>query len=584
MPLPRHKKSIAKPRRLQAAGWAWLEQRLTEAEGEWHVDGEPLSLPNWQTVKYYETANDIIVIADPISEIIDECGCSAAASTFQRWGLTAPTYVHDLPVRCKRVRIYFRRQRYRCACGKTFQPPLSGLDERHALTIRLARYIEREAFNIFRTFSGIADEVGVSEQLVRNIFTTRGELLEKDRCIETPRWLAIDEVHAGKHEYGVLTDPVRRSVIDLLPKNEQMSLGKCLLQLPDRHSIEVVTIDMYRQYRMVVQKLLPQAKIVVDRYHVHNLLSVALKHVLQVIRDGMTYSEQRQHMRYEHLLLQSRYHLSDEMVKARNGREKPSTREVVKSWLEDVPDIATAYWLKEEFSDILQLTDRPQAEERTDLWLEEVWEFVKHFRAKYQKAYRGNWEDPFGNVPETISEWRPFILNYIDYKNRFEFKATNAFAELVNGRIKRAYRLCSGLTYEVLRMKAIYGGVLLKRRPLHPCDSIRPCIKRSRTSHKNRKHGDQKSPNANVVRLERARKHRDATKDLLPKPQEKQSWIDRFGDIDQLRLGFDADEHEGPPRRCKGRSQGKAPKQPDTTNRRRSRNPLKYNRDQMKMF
>jgi transposase len=583
MPLPRQKQSLTKPRRSQTAGWAWLEQRLEEVEGAWCIDGEPLSLPNWRTVKYYETPDDIIVIAESVSEIKDECSCGAAASTFQRWGLAAPSYIHDMPIRCKRVRIYFRQQRYRCACGKTFQPPPTSLDERHALTTRLAQYIVHEAFIIFRTFSGIADETGVSEQMVRNIFTTYGERLEKDRRIETPWWIAIDEVHAGKNEYCVVTDPVRRSVIDLLQKNEQMSLGKCLLQLPDRHSIQVATIDMWRQYRMVVQKLLPQAKIVVDRYHVHNLLSVALKQVLQVIRDGMTHTEQRQHMRYEHLLLKSRYHLSDERVKGGNGKEKPSAKEVVKSWLEDVPDIATAYWLKEEFSDILQLTDRLQAEERTDLWLEEIREFVKYFRAKCQKAYRGRWEDPFGNVPETISEWRPFILNYIDYKHRFEFKVTNAFAEFVNGRIKKAYRLCSGLTYEVLRMKVIHGGVLLKRRPPHPCDGARLRTKTGHTSSKNRKHEEQKNSNANVVRLERARKDRDGTKDLAPKSQEKQGWVDRFGDIDQLRLGFGGDTQEAPPRKRKSVSKGNVPKTSNTTSR-RNRSPLQHNRDQLKMF
>jgi transposase len=583
MPLPRQKQSIPKPRRSQVARWVWLEQRLEKVEGSWCADGELLNLSGWRTIKYYETANDIIVIAETISEIKDECSCGAVASTFQRWGHAAPAYIHDLPIRCKRVRIYFRQQRYRCACGKTYQTPPTGLDERHALTTQLAQHIKYEAFNIFRTFSGIADETGVSEQLVRNIFTARGEQLEKNRRIEPSRWIAIDEVHAGKHEYCVITDPVRRSVIDLLPKNEQMSLGKCLLQLPDRHSVQVVTIDMYRQYRMVVQRLLPQAKIVVDRYHVHNLLSVALKQVLQVIRNGMTHSDQRLHMRYEHLLLKSRYHLSEERAKNRNGREKPSPKEVVKSWVEDVPDIATAYWLKEEFSDILQLRDRERAEERTDLWLEQVRAFVKHFRAKYQKAHRGQWEEPFGNVPETVGEWRPFILNYIDYKHHFEFKATNAFAEFVNGRIKKAYRLCSGLTYEVLRMKVIYGGVLLKRRPPHPCDDARLCTKTGHTSRKNRKHGEQKNSNANVVRLERARKDRDATKDLAPKSQEKQGWVDRFGEIDQLRLGFGGDAQEAPPRRQKGGSKGKVPKTSNTTSR-PNRSPLKHNRDQLKMF
>lgn len=450
------------------------------------------------------------------------------------------------------------------------------------MTIRLNKYIEHEAFSIFRTFSGVADEVGVSEQVVRNIFTARGEQLETGRRIETPQWLAIDEVHVGKKEYCVLTDPVRRCVIGLLPRNEQMALGKCLLQLPDRHTVQVVTMDMCLPYRAVVQRLLPQASIVVDRYHVHNLLSVALKAVLQVIRDSMTHSEQRQHMRYEHLLLMSRFHLSDEREKGKNGRQKTSPKELVKGWLEDVPDIAIAYWLKEDFSDILQLTDRQQAEERTDLWLEQAWEFAKYFRAKYEKEYGGKWEKPFGNVPATIIQWRSMILNYIDYKNRFIVNTTNAFAEFANRQIKKAYRLCNGLTYEVLRMKAIYGGLLVKRRPPHPADEERR-TQSSHTSRKGRKRKGDKNPNANVVRLERARQDRDETKDLSPKPRESQGWADRFEQLDQLGLSFGPNEQEFPPKKRKRRREGKVPKQ-SNNGRHRTRCPLKHNRDQLKMF
>ena len=208
----------------------------------------------------------------------------------------------------------------------------------------------------------------------------------------------------------------------------------------------------------------------VDRYHVHNLLNVALKKVLNVIRDSMTYSEHREHMRPEHLLLASYRKLADEEKKERKKRKekkddrgvkKPSDKELLDKWLADVPDLKRAHGLKEEFSVILQLTDREKAEELTDEWLRKVSEFVDDFRAKYKKGYRGQgpWPDPFGSVPHTITEWRDSILNYINCKSMFSTRTvSNSFAEHANGRIKKAYRIGHHYSYEVLRLKCVYGG------------------------------------------------------------------------------------------------------------------------------
>lgn len=553
-----------------------LEQRLQETQAVW--SDVILNLPDWRAEKYYETDEDIIVLATPITEPTNPCACGS--SKYLKWGPAALSYVHDLPIRCKRTRVYFARQRYRCACGKTFQQALTGIDGNHRITVRLARYIEGEVFSLFRTFSSIANEVGVSEQLIRNKITERAEQLERDRSIETPQWLAVDEVHVGNHEYCVLTDPVHRRVIDMLPKNQQTALVKCLLQLPDRHSVEMVTMDMHLPYRAVMQRLLPQAKIVVDRYHVHNLLSVALKQVLQVMRDSMTYSEQRLYMRYEHLLLMSRYHLSGERRINKSGKEKSSQIEVVKSWLEVVPDIASAYQLKEDFSDILQLADRQQAEERTDRWLERVCEFARYFSDKYKKNYSGIWQDPFGNVVTSFQQWRSMILNYINFKGRFEIRATNAFAEFANRQIKRAYSLGNGLTYEILRLKVIYGGLMIKRRPPHPADKGQPHTKIRHTARQNKKYRKEKEPKANIVRLKQAREDKDATKDLLPNPKENQEWEERFRNLSQMELGY---EEESAQKRQKRRRKGKIKKQSDAPNSRRPIS-LKHNPNQMKLF
>jgi hypothetical protein len=203
--------------------------------------------------------------------------------------------------------------------------------------------------------------------------------------------------------------------------------------------------------------------------------------------------------------------------------KKPSKVEIRDKWLKDVPDVATAYWLKEEFSDILQLRDRKKAEELTDLWLSRVERFIEELHSKYQKGEGRKRDRPFANIHTTIKKWRPYILNYIDSKSICSFAVTNFFAEHVNKKLKRAKTLGNGIAFETVRMKAIHGGVMVKRRPPHPL-SDRQARPKVGGSKKRR----EINPDANLEQLKRAREDRDETKNLLPKPQTAPGWAARF--------------------------------------------------------
>jgi hypothetical protein len=188
--------------------------------------------------------------------------------------------------------------------------------------------------------------------------------------------------------------------------------------------------------------------------------------------------------------------------------------------------------LKEDFSDILQLTDREEAEAKTDAWLRRAQDFVDYFRDKYQRVFRDKcrksdprpWPDPFGNVPGTITEWRHSILNYIDCKSIFKSRTvSNSFAEFANGRIKEAYRMGHHYSYEVLRLKCVYGGVTVRRRPPHPLDAPRLCTVRRRKD-KDKK----RNPTANLEVLRRARNEADDTRGLLPQSVDHPGFTGRF--------------------------------------------------------
>jgi hypothetical protein len=399
----------------------------------------------------------------------------------------------------------------------------------------------------------VANEVGCSKIMVRNIHAARALQLETGKVIEAPEWVAIDEVHPKKNgpSYCVVSAPQHQQVLDILANTDDAQminrrkkkrrnhkgekgfdsivLFKWLLNLKDPDNVIVVTIDMCRQYRRIVRRLLKKAMIVVDRYHVQNLLSVALKGVLIVLRDSMTPSEQRRLMRRESLVLKNHWRLSADKVKDKNDKELPSEKDLFVKWLEDVPDLATPYWLTKDFSDILQLSDRQKAEELTDAWLERVCEFVKYFRNKYQKSYRGVWEDPFGNIPNTITEWRTYILNYINHPKVGKNKASNGFAEFANKQIKKAYQTGNGLRYGTLRAKVIHGGVIVVKRPPHPLDRPWTRSESDRGARRGPKPQRETNPNSNLALLENARLTQDKTRDLFPEPQATPGWVERFG-------------------------------------------------------
>ena len=50
-----------------------------------------------------------------------------------------------------------------------------------------------------------------------------------------------------------------------------------LCSLPDNHKISIVTMDMWKPYKAAVYELLPQVKIVIDRFHVIKMVTATLE-------------------------------------------------------------------------------------------------------------------------------------------------------------------------------------------------------------------------------------------------------------------------------------------------------------------
>ena len=244
-----------------------------------------LNLPDWSVLEVKESPHDYHITADYSRQPTACAHCGQPDQLF-KFGTKRQVFM-DLPHHGRRTGITVQRQRYRCrACGRIFSAPLPDMDEQRTATKRLITYIERESLT--KTFLSIAEDVGVHEKTVRNIFHEYIARLGGTLKFVTPRWLGIDEVYLVRKMRCVLTNVEENTVVEMLEKRDKRTLANYFQKLSDREKVELVTIDMWRPYLDVAQAMMPQATVIIDKFHVVKMANGALETVRKATREGLT--------------------------------------------------------------------------------------------------------------------------------------------------------------------------------------------------------------------------------------------------------------------------------------------------------
>ena len=333
--------------------------------------------------------------------------------------------VKDLPRLGKRSSIYVETRRWRCKnCGKTFYDELPHVDEKRRMTDRLVQWIGEQA--VRRTNSSVAEEVGVSEGTIRLVFAEYVQQKHNAMCLATPRWLGIDESHLTKPRC-VLTNVEKLTAFDILENRNKQTVANRLSRLDHRKTIELVAIDMWRPYRNAAAAVLPQATVVVDKFHVVRMLNSACETVRKALRADLTPAERRGLVNDRFLILKRKHRL--------NGKEHM----MLSGWLENYPMLAMAYEIKEAGYRIYDAETRDDADAAFEEW-----------RASIPQEMKG----AFGDFERAWRNWRDEILAY------FDCRATNAYTESLNNLIRTTNRVGRGYSFEALRAR-----VLLSERP-----------------------------------------------------------------------------------------------------------------------
>jgi transposase len=326
--------------------------------------------------------------------------------------------IKDVPIREKQVIIRLEKKRYRCdKCDNNpFNEKYESINKYSRKTKRLDSYIVNSAQKI--DYTSIAEKLEVSYTSISNSVENKAKSLIEDINLDEIEYLSIDEFSIRKkHEYAVaLSDPKEQELIAILPSRKKDDLIDYFEQeWPEevRKNIKAISMDMWNAYNSMAQQVFPNAKIVVDKFHIVMKVGDALDNVRKKIKKEANDENSTKFYKSRNLLRKNGEELTDE--------EHDKLIELFKL----SPNLEKAWELKEEFRDVLQMNKVSEAKSALNDWYECVIDSgLKSFL----------------EAKKTVENWEDKLLNF------FETKISNGFAEGINNKIKLIKRIGYGVT------------------------------------------------------------------------------------------------------------------------------------------
>lgn len=319
-------------------------------------------------------------------------------------------YVTDTPILGKIFKWLYHKRRYCCpCCEKRFVEMNPFLPRYHRFTNRIVAYCLSMLKN-----KGSQKDVA---KLSGSSQTTVGrwmKLLSFSAPSKLPEVLSIDEFrgNAGGEKFQcILTDPVNKRIVDILPSRSSCKIIDWIKSMKNRKEVKYCVMDMNKVYFDIAQTFLPEAKIVIDKFHVVRYCTWAFENVRKRVQKKLLPQDRKYFKRSRRLLLARAASLSDE------------NKQAVDIMLYYSKDLSEAYLLKELFYDFMKSKDSKEA-----LTL------LTKFRS-YAESFK---LPEFDACLTMLKNWQPHILN------AFDCTYSNGFTEGINNSIKVIKRVAYG--------------------------------------------------------------------------------------------------------------------------------------------
>ena len=324
----------------------------------------------------------------------------------------------------KKVYLELSCQRWRFRdCGRSF----NGSAQLLRPYARMTKQAEQEALWQLkdRSFSQVKRDLGVN-------YTSLRRLLEKEidggassfLPLEEEIFLGIDE-HSFKHREVVymVTEVKKRRVLRILQDDRIATLKAFLIKIP-KDKVKEVCIDMKEGLRKVAEALFPEAKVVVDSFH--------------VVADSNRRMDEARRIEQD-VQLKRKVQIPKKIFLIGGEKLSAEARSRLDVLLEKYPSLKDFYWAKEKIREVYRQESQAEAARILD-------NLILNLRSA-DDGEMIRW----GN---TLKHWRDPILNH------FENRTSNGYTEGCNTKIKTLKRVSYGLrNAEVYWRKMLLGFV-----------------------------------------------------------------------------------------------------------------------------
>ena len=318
----------------------------------------------------------------------------------------------------QKVYLSFKKRRFKCLnCPRLFTESISFIPRYSRQSIFVMHHaLERLADSSFKaTNNRIGISYGGLTALLKKVFTLE-TINWPEQQVENVIRLGIDEHHFGRKNKYLITiaNLLTGKPIHILQDDKQKTLRAFLKQLPEeiKESIEEVAVDMRRSFIAAVLKELPNARIVLDHFHMIQDANRRVNEARKIEDDVQEKIRGNGPKRIPWKLL------------TRNKEDlKGDQDKLIRYYLNLFPAVAIFYSCKEKLRDMYKSGTK---EEATII----LTELIKSMRAS---EYPELW-----SWAKTLYAYQEYILNY------FDNHTTNATTEGLHRKFKLIQRTAYG--------------------------------------------------------------------------------------------------------------------------------------------
>jgi transposase len=255
--------------------------------------------------------------------------------------------------------------------------------------------------------------------------------------VQSLELLGLDEIALKKGHRDFVVPVTTRTtegelkLLGILPNRQRETVERFLRQFPERlrRQVREVCTDMYEGYTNAVREVLPQARIVVDRFHV----AKAYRDCADRLRKEVQRELKAELSETEYEALKGTMWLFRRAPQELEEEEKQR----LELLFECAPEVKQAHQLREELTAIFETEQRKESGQAA--------------MEDWQKRVRESGLRCFDSFLTTLGYWMEEITNY------FVSRLRSGFVEGFNNKIKVLKRRC----YGILNLKHLYQRLCL---------------------------------------------------------------------------------------------------------------------------